>query len=181
MVGAYTFSATTAAPGAGARTRTRRASEGGGSSDRDSNGANGNKGSNSTNINLNSGNTAATAAEHTAFRLTAMSRVPIAMPEWYTGPWLVQKNAFGKMDYVVFPMSLAREGDELVIVYGRQVRLLIMFVLIAENVPLNQPYTNTNTNTNNNNNKHIKHIKHIKHRTRTPGRPGCPWRRCWPR
>lgn len=54
-----------------------------------------------------------------SFQLTAVSKTPIVDRSWYTGKWFYDKNAFGKVDYIVYPMSLFVEGDELVILYGR--------------------------------------------------------------
>lgn len=55
-----------------------------------------------------------------SFRLTAVSKTPFVDKAWYSGRWFFEKNAFGKVDYIVYPMSLFVEGDELVVLYGRQ-------------------------------------------------------------
>lgn len=64
-----------------------------------------------------------TSVEHsnvTAFRLTRVSKSPVVYRSWYSGSWVYQPNAFGMMDYVVFPMSIFVEGDVLIVVHGLQ-------------------------------------------------------------
>jgi hypothetical protein len=53
------------------------------------------------------------------FRPTGISKEPISHNSWYEGPWMYQPNAYGMMDYVVFPMSVILENDNLYVIHGR--------------------------------------------------------------
>lgn len=54
------------------------------------------------------------------FKLTGISRVPIADNSWYRGPWMYNPRQFGFIDYVIFPMSIMIDKDNVFLVYGKQ-------------------------------------------------------------
>lgn len=59
------------------------------------------------------------SSKEVQFRLTGISKDPISHNSWYEGPWMYQPNAYGMMDYVVFPMSVILENDNLYVIHGR--------------------------------------------------------------
>ena len=53
-----------------------------------------------------------------SFYLTGVSKYPIIHESWYSGHWLYRPNAFGMIDYVVYPMSIMLEDDNIFAMIG---------------------------------------------------------------
>jgi hypothetical protein len=54
------------------------------------------------------------------FRLTGLSKLPIVHEDWYSGPWFYAPNAFGLVDYVVYPTTIMIEDGNLFVIMGIQ-------------------------------------------------------------